>query len=375
MLGAALTSTLSLVLWSLTPSRGTGMIPRVMPIPMLLDISRSQLGKLNSGGGEEGRCVCGRKSGSVLGSQHSGIMDGNGYSSFKDSTQPSSLHSLDVTLPSPRTRQPVLHRTMQQQAEHMTGSADRWKEVKRDGTFKQQLISVVGHEDGRERSVFQSLKQGKMVKETLVVAVIIGGAQLKWAESVYATWGRDTSQLVFYVESHSNINIKEATSLGLQFVELHSSGNVHTRLALLQHLGEHYMKSHQWFVVVTEDTYVRMDQLEAVLGRLSPDDPLILGLPPHCQLRRRGTGSSVVMNQALLALLTQQLHLCRYESMEVADSLDSMEACVGKHLNIHCSISPMVSADCRYMGHPHCEVIPNSGSFTLVLSTDGHLHC
>ena len=365
VLGVALASTLSHFLWFRSPTLGT--VTRAMSSPpVMLDISRSQLGQLNKVGGGGGSCVCGQESSSVLETKHSGAMDGNGYSSFKDTTQPSSLLSLDETLPSLRMRQPVLHRTMQQQAEQMTGRAERPREVKRDGTFEQQLVSMdanprkVGLEDGRERWVFQSVKEGKMVKDTLVVAVIIGGAQLEWAESVYATWGRDTSQLVFYVEGHSNISIKEATSLGLQFVELHSSGNVHTRLALLQHLGEHYMKSHQWFVVVTEDTYVHMSQLEAVLGRLSPDDPLVLGLPPHCQLRRRGTGSSVVMNQALLALLTQQLRLCLSKSMEVADNHGSVEveSCVGEYLNIHCTISPLVSSDSlllsQTLGHPQC---------------------
>ena len=360
VLGAALASTFSLFVWSLSPALGTVMVPKMMSLPLLLGISESQLGQLNNGGGEGGRCICGRESSSVLESKHSGVMDGNGYSFFhKDTTQPVSLKSLDVTVPSPHTQQPVLHRAEQQQAEQITRRADRlMMKLKRDSVFKQQLVSVdvipgkVGHGDGIGRWVFQSLKK---MRETLVVAVIIGGSQLEWAKSVYATWGRDTSHLVFYVEKDSKISIKEARGLGLQFVKLHSSGNVQTRLTLLQHLGEHYMKSHQWFVVVTEDTYVHMSQLEALLGRLSPDDPLILGLPPHCQLRRRGSGSSVVMNQALLALFTQQLHLCLNESMDKANSHGStkMAVCVGKHLNIHCSISSLVSSDYRGC-HAHC---------------------
>ena len=327
VLGAALASTISLFLWSLSPSNETVMIPREMSsLPVLLDLSESHLGQLTKGGGsrgggggggEGGRCVCGRESSSVLESRLSRSMDWNGYSSFQI-TQPSSLHSLDVILPSPcvvtlpslHIRHPVLDKSMQQHAE-------------------------------------QTMDRAKRMRKALVVAVTIDGTQFEWAKSAYATWGRDTSHLVFYVNSSSNISVQETRDLGFQVVKLPTSTNVHTRLALLQHLGEHHMKSHQWFMVVTEDTYVHMDQLEAVLGRLSPEDPLILGIPPHCQLRSRGSASSMVMNQALLALLTQQLHLCRNERMEVADSLGSaeMDACIGRHLNIHCSISSLVSAE------------------------------
>ena len=291
VLGVTLASTVSLFCWSLSPTNETKMIPKEMSsLTVLLNNSGSNLGQLTKLGGGGGRgCVCGLKSSSELESKHSGAMDW-----------------LDVTLPSPHIGHPVLRKSMQHQAE-------------------------------------QTMDRAKRMKEELVVAVIIDGTQLEWAKSAYETWGHDTTHLVFYVKSSSNINIQEAWDLGLHVVKLQTSTSVHIYPTLLQHLGEHYMKSHQWFVVVTEDTYVRMDQLEAVLGRLGQDDPLILGLPPHCQLRKRGSGGSMVMNQALLALLTQQLHLCLNESMEVADSLGSMEACVGKNLNIHCSISSLVS--------------------------------
>lgn len=348
MLGALLAFSTALFFWSLVPAHETVMIPRVLTsLPMVLDISESQGG---GGGRQSGGCGCGQDSGSLSDSKRKGAMDGHGSPSLQDA-HVSSLHSLDTPLPPLDMRQLLLHKTTPQEEQTASGGgAAKLKEARRYGTLIQQPVTRGvtqgrgGLGGGRAIWTIQSLKEEKKVRDALVVAVIINGTQLKWAESVSRTWGNDASHLVFYVKGHSNISIPQATGIGRQAVPLHTSGSMHTRLALLQHLGEHYLDSHQWFVVVTEDTYVHVDQLEAVMGRLDPNLPLILGPPPHCMAHSH-SGGSVVLSQALLALLTPRLNTCLSRTTQGADGHGSaeMEACVAEDMNIDCSLSSSVS--------------------------------
>ena len=93
------------------------------------------------------------------------------------------------------------------------------------------------------------------------------------------------------------------------------------------------MESQQWFVVVTENTYVRMDQLDATLKRERADVPLVLGSRSHCLIGGTGGGNSLVLNQALLALLTSHIHNCL---SEVANGMGSagVEQCVDNYLKV-----------------------------------------
>ena len=139
--------------------------------------------------------------------------------------------------------------------------------------------------------------------------------------------GRDTSHLVSYTVQDSKIKLLQTQTLGIDVVKLPTSSTARTRLLLLQHLGEYYMESQQWFMVVTENTYVRMDQLHATLKRERTDVPLVLGSRSHCLVDGTGGGNSSVLNQVLLALLTQHIHNCL---SEVADGMGSagVEQCV-----------------------------------------------
>ena len=121
---------LSIIIGSVPPTIRTVIIPGViLLLPVILEISGSQLCQLNKGGGG-GRCVCGLESSSVLESKHSEVMDGNDYSSFKVTTQPTSLLALHITLPSPRIKHPILVHATTSRAELATDRENRLKVVK-----------------------------------------------------------------------------------------------------------------------------------------------------------------------------------------------------------------------------------------------------
>ena len=87
-----------------------------------------------------------------------------------------------------------------------------------------------------------------------------------------------------------------------------------------------------------------MDQLDATVKRERTDVPLVLGSRSHCLVGGTGGGNSLMLNQALLALLTQHIHNCL---CEVADGMGSagVEQCVHNYLKVQCSPSYM-SGDC-----------------------------
>ena len=70
-----------------------------------------------------------------------------------------------------------------------------------------------------------------------------------------------------------------------------------------------------------------MDQLDATLKREKADVPLVLGSRSHCLVGGTGGGNSSMLNQVLLALLTQHIH---NSLSEVADGMVSagVEQCV-----------------------------------------------
>lgn len=199
--------------------------------------------------------------------------------------------------------------------------------------------------------ILKALEAAKEAKKSsMVVAVITDGIEFSWPEAVYETWGHDLSQLMFYVGSHSNISTLQARALGLQLFKLYNSvSSLHIRLSVLKHLGEYYLDSHQWFVVVTQDTYVHVDRLKATLERVDPEVPLILGPPPDCLAGGGGRGV-IVLSRALLALLTPNLKTCLAVAMGIVDNYGSaeLESCVGEHLKTYCSPSSLVSTAIIY---------------------------
>ena len=329
LLGAVLVSSMSLVFWSLTPTAETVLIPRrkalLSPLPgvhkeqvMLKDVGES--------GGERikrDECSC---------AQQSNVVE----SKLRDSAE-------EQGNPSIRDTQPLTHNATPILRAQPASDTRKVEELKQDHMMKQRPETAgifpgqVGGGVGRDR-ILTSLNGGKKIIDSLLVAVFIDGSRLEWAESVYETWGRDTSHLVFYTVQDSKIKLLQTQTLGIDVVKLPTSSAAHTRLLLLQHLGEHYMESQQWFVVVTENTYVRMDQLDATLKRERADVPLVLGSRSHCLIGGTGGGNSLVLNQALLALLTPHIQNCL---SEVADGMGSagVEQCVDNYLKVQCSPS------------------------------------
>ena len=191
----------------------------------------------------------------------------------------------------------------------------------------------------------------------LVVGVLSRLGHPEWVESVYKTWGQDIADLVLFVGD--NFDYAHPSGRGLPLVRLpgvHTEGAVggaSMMMSALHYLGEHYLPSHQWFMLATDNLYVRIDQIEKILSQLNPMEMLYLGrsatgkkeqaqqlgLKPH---ERYCLGNSgVVLSSALLAKLRSHIAVCLRGSKGVPEDV-GLGKCISAALRIQCTQSEKV---------------------------------
>lgn len=232
-------------------------------------------------------------------------------------------------------------------------------------SFKLQQ-GEVHHEGGgnaskmfNETNLRPDMIAAESARDRLVVAVLSTHSQPEWAESAYEMWGRDAKQLLIFVGD--NFNYSDSSAQGLPLVRLtgaggqgHSVGAAHsanTMLSLLQYLSDHYLPSHQWFMLALVDSYVRMDRLEQLLTQLNPKEMLYLGrsatgrkedvemldLKPHESYCLGSSG--LVLSSALLKGLKEHLEKCRGEGVPGDVALGK---CISRNLGLQCTQSLQV---------------------------------
>ena len=198
-------------------------------------------------------------------------------------------------------------------------------------------------------------------KEGLVVAVLSARGRVEWAESVYDTWGRDATHLRIFVSSDKFNHSQYGNARGLPLVLVKgegqsSTGDVNMILSVVQYLSEHHLSSStKWFLIATENSYIRLDKLKELLVQLNPKERLYLGrsatgrkgdvnklgLQPH---ERYCLGSSgIVLSSALLSELSVQLGACTSGSELPGDV--ALGKCISRALGIQCAESNQVSTN------------------------------
>lgn len=193
--------------------------------------------------------------------------------------------------------------------------------------------------------------------EGLVVGVVSKQGRAQWLESVYDTWGRDAGQLLMFVGD--NFNYTHPSARGLPLVRLpgvHTEVNVggaNMLVSALQYLSERYVSTHHWFMLVVDNSYVRVDRLQQLLSQLSPMEILYLGrsaagkkqqltklgLKPH---ERYCLGTSgIVLSSALLSELKGHFGNCMHGTGLPEDV--ELGKCISAKLDIQCTQSDKVS--------------------------------
>ena len=201
-------------------------------------------------------------------------------------------------------------------------------------------------------SVGESSKSVFKEKSTLLVAVI--SKKPEWMESVYNTWGRDATHLLFFVGS--NFNFSHPSAVGLPLVRLGSSSqpvasSVRSTLSILKYLSEHFLESHQWFLLAMEDSYVRIDKLEMLLIQLNPAEKVYLGrwasgnkedidrLGLWSHERYCLGNSGIILSSALVSELSGHIEECDEAGLPGDVSLGK---CISRTTNIQCTSSELV---------------------------------
>jgi hypothetical protein len=181
----------------------------------------------------------------------------------------------------------------------------------------------------------------------LVVGVISRMGRPEWVESVYETWGQDADQLVVFVGE--NFNFTHPSGRGLPLVRLPDGGNM--IMSAVQYLSEHYLGSHHWFVLAMDNSYLRVERLQTLLGQLDPSNMLFLGRSaagrkdqvPQLGLKeheRYCLGSSgIVLSSALLSELKGHFAECAFSGIPEDVGLGK---CVSANLGIQCTQSDKV---------------------------------
>lgn len=180
-------------------------------------------------------------------------------------------------------------------------------------------------------------------KEGLVMAVLSTQGRVEWLEYVYETWGRDQKQLLMFIGD--KFNGSRSSAHGLPLVQLKAEKNL--MLSTMQYLADHYTTSNQWFMLATEDSYVRQDKLQALLTQLNPKEKFYLGrsaagkkkdadwlgLRPH---ERYCLGSSgIVLSVGLVSELKDHLDMCASDADLPGDV--ALGKCISRVLDMQCT--------------------------------------
>ncbi len=192
--------------------------------------------------------------------------------------------------------------------------------------FSPPTPEVRGHEH------LKRLSEEYTVRTTLTVAVLTNQDHLKMANAVYDTWGQSSNQIAFFVGEDCDVTVPMATGLPLVKIPGVKDAQVNSvtkTFQVLQYLSDNYLQSSEWFLLVTDNVYIRLHKLETLLesmdssalvymgrsgnGRLEDTDKL--SLLPHERYCVGRTG--VVLSGRLLAALTDHLEACLSGALSV----------------------------------------------------------
>lgn len=194
--------------------------------------------------------------------------------------------------------------------------------------------------------------------------------------NVQRTWGQTAPEWVIAVGAagleYGWLNDEEGLQDHLLVAKdcLDFSRNGHpspkNMFCLISAIHEAYLYQYDWFIIVSNTTYLAINRLSSFLAKLDPRKPFYIGNPSHCCSEERSScicGGSVthcsmengvIMSRAALQDLTPRLSWCLQEKSNGAS--ESMEngkeegvgmergdialgCCVKKVLEISCSAS------------------------------------
>ena len=262
------------------------------------------------------QCIC-------LEPQYAGPRSGRDVTSSTSLYPTSVQHTVRTDQASPRSGRDLTLSTSQN---HNTTS------VQRSGVIDFDIEKYLHPDPSAKHAPVRKLetprrlsKEYKMHKKLLIAVVTAEKYLPTRAKAVYETWGREATQVLFFVGS--NCNTDRADLKGLPIVKLSGVADdsyppQRKVFAMLKYVGEHYVDQFSWFLRADDDVYVRSKKLEVLLDTLNPNDRIYLGrggLGKEHDMDRIGLlrhecycmgGPGIVLSNAALRAITPFLDHC-----------------------------------------------------------------
>lgn len=202
------------------------------------------------------------------------------------------------------------------------------------------------------------------MRKQLFVAVVTSGNHLESASTVYDTWGVEANQVVFFVGKDCNASNPHLR--GLPLVRLPNipdlpMNSVAKSFSVIKYINDNYLNDFQWFLLVSDNVYVRTTRLGSLLKQLDPAEEIYLGraargkeddlkklsLLPH---ERYCLGSSgVVLSHGLLQAVSPKLEFCLNALLSgqggqgTSNHADvELGRCISRHVGVQCSQATQV---------------------------------
>ena len=202
------------------------------------------------------------------------------------------------------------------------------------------------------------------MRKQLLVAVVTSGSHLQSASTLYDTWGAEATQIIFFVGK--DCNASDPHLRGLPLVRIPNIpdlpvNSVGKSFSVIKYISDNYLNDFQWFLLVSDNVYVRTSRLGSLLRQLDPSEEIYLGraargkeddaqklsLLPH---ERYCLGSSgVVLSYGLLQAVSPKLEFCvnAVQSEKGGQGTSShadveLGRCISRHVGVQCSRAAQV---------------------------------
>lgn len=204
--------------------------------------------------------------------------------------------------------------------------------------------------------------------DQLLIAILTSPDRINRSSVAYETWGIDTTQVALFLGNSSSYDAKELR--GLPFVVLDDPCETKPKrmFKALKYIHNHFSRQYNWFLIVSDNVYVRGQEIEKSLTHMDPNEELYIGLPaagrkqdaerlqllPHERYCMGGPG--VILSRTALQSLSPHLDLC----MEAVDKHNlnisnhqwynedvELGRCLSRKVGIQCSSIHMVNTHAR----------------------------
>ena len=178
---------------------------------------------------------------------------------------------------------------------------------------------------------------GSLKRSSLLVAVMTSERTLRRASSVQVTWASEAHEVIFFVGENcctSGAETHDLPLIKLNGVREESNLAFEKTSAALKYLTKNHPGRFSWILVVSDDTYVNLRQLDEFLAPFNPQQPSFVGYGGNARKYAEHCGG-VALSVAAVDLLVPSLDRCG--SSVVGSHQEVLERCISENVGINCT--------------------------------------